>query len=207
MSASSSTTKTVSALLVAAVAWLAVGFQWYLTEESLTNFFSYFTILCNLLIAVTLTCATLLPGSGVGQYFSRVSVQTAVALYIFIVGLVYNLVLRGIWQFTGLQLLVDNVLHVVTPILYLLYWFLFVPKGRLHWRDSLDWVYFPLAYLVYSLIRGPMVHWYPYPFLNAGKLGYPAVFLNITVILVAFFVAGFVLIAINKALGKRNKPA
>ena len=29
----------------------------------------------------------------------------------------------------------------------------------------------PAAYLVYSLIRGPIVDWYPYPFLNPDEVG------------------------------------
>jgi hypothetical protein len=30
---------------------------------------------------------------------------------------------------------------------------------------------YPLAYLAYSLIRGPNVDWYPYPFLDPDEVG------------------------------------
>jgi hypothetical protein len=30
---------------------------------------------------------------------------------------------------------------------------------------------YPLAYLAYSLIRGPIVDWYPYPFLDPDEVG------------------------------------
>lgn len=123
--------------------------QLYLTDQSLTNFFSYFTVLCNLLIAVSLTFSSLAPTSVLGQFFSRFSVQSAIGLYIFIVCLVYNLVLRGILTFTGWQLFVDIMLHVVVPILYLLYWAFFRKRGALIWRDAVLWILFPLLYLIF----------------------------------------------------------
>ena len=103
--------------------------------------------------------------------FSRPTVHSAVALYIFIVGLVYNLVLRNLWAPTGSQLLADNLLHVVVPVLFILYWFIFIPKAVLQWKDGIPWLLFPLVYLVNSMLRGAFTNWYPYPFLNAGGIG------------------------------------
>lgn len=140
-----------------------------------------------------------------GRFFSRLSVQSAIGLYIFIVCLVYNLVLRGILTLTGWQLFVDTMLHVVVPVLYLLYWAFFRTKGTLKWQNGVIWILFPFFYLVYSLIRGPIVSWYPYPFLNAGKLGYNKVMLNIGVMLAIFLVAGLVLIFLTRLT--KNKSA
>ncbi len=190
--------------IVAATAWFAVLFQLYLTAGSIANFLSYFTVLCNLLVAVSLTVLVLMPSAKAGRFFSTLSVQTAIALYIFIVGLVYNLVLRGIWAPAGWQLVVDNLLHVVVPLLYVLYWALFRAKGSLQWRDGLYWLLFPLAYLLYSLIRGPLVQWYPYPFLDVAKLGYEKVLINILLMLALFLAAGLALIAANR-LVRSNK--
>lgn len=188
----------VYATALALIAWFCIGFQLYLTDESVANFFSYFTILCNLLIALSLSCSTFWPQSAAGQFFSRLSVQSAIALYIFIVSLVYNLVLRGIWVLTGWQLFLDNMLHVVIPVLYILYWLFFRSKGNLHWRDGVYWVLFPFFYLIYSLVRGSVINWYPYPFLNASKFGYGKVFVNIAAMLLVFLLAGLALIAITR---------
>lgn len=196
------TLQRASAVAVALIAWFCVGLQLYLTEESLANFFSYFTILCNLLIAVSLTASSLFPHTSLGVFFSKLSVQSAIALYIFIVSLVYNLVLRGIWVFSGWQLFVDNMLHVVVPILYFLFWLFFRTKGTLKWQDGVYWILFPLAYVIYSLVRGSFVNWYAYPFLNAAKQGYPQVFFNITIILAVFLVAGLTLIFITRSVKK-----
>ncbi len=194
--------KSIFGGLTAAAAWLAVLVQWALTTESFVNFLSYFTILCNLAIAVSLTLALGWPASAPGRYFSRAGVQAAIALYIFIVGLVYNTVLRSLQAFTGWQWLVDNALHVGVPALYVLYWLLFAPRGSLAWRHVWSWLGFPAAYLAYSLLRGPVAHWYAYPFLNAPRIGYARVFGNIGLMLACFLLAGLAFVALNRSLKK-----
>jgi hypothetical protein len=201
-----STGKNIFTLLLALIAWFGVGAQFYLTLQTpaqtgystlktVVNFFSYFTVLCNILVALTLT----LSFTGPGSFFARVSVQSAIALYIFIVGLVYNTVLRGVWKPEGLQLVVDNTLHVAVPLLYLIYWLLYTPKRILQWKDILPWLIFPAIYFAYSLARGPMADWYPYPFLDAVKHGYGKVAINSAFVLLAFLVVGLGLIALNRS--------
>jgi hypothetical protein len=196
--------KRICAITLSVITWFSVTLQLYLTDGSFFNFISYFTILSNILVAISLMASVLFPSTTLGKYFISIKVQSAIALYIFIVGMVYNLVLRGIWSPTGWQLVVDNLLHVAVPILYVLYWLIFVAKGTLNWLDGLAWAYFPLAYLIYSLVRGHFVKWYPYPFLDVSKLGYQKVFINSGFMVLAFVIVGFVLIGINKILGKKQ---
>lgn len=188
---------------VSTIAWVAVFIQLILRQGSIVNFLSYFTVLCNLLIAVSLTCSVFWPAFAIGKFFSRISVQSAIALYILIVGLVYNIVLRGIWVVTGLQWVVDNLLHVVVPVLYVLYWVVVTPKGSLKWKDGLYWTIFPTVYLIYSLVRGEAVGWYPYPFLDVLKHGYQQVVVNIVLMIAVFFGMGLLLIGLNRWMGKR----
>jgi nitrate/nitrite-specific signal transduction histidine kinase len=107
MDNSFSPAKKTAMYVIAIVPWFALAAQFYLilqtTNETgysnlktITNFFSYFTILSNLLIAIWLTSSLLSPSSRLGSFLSKIPVQSAIALYIFIVGLVYNLVLRGL---------------------------------------------------------------------------------------------------------------
>jgi len=195
----------VFAAMLALIAWTTVVMQFFFSEGTAANFFSFFTIQCNMLVAISCTCAAFFTGTAVGRFFTGLSTQTAIALYIFIVALVYNTVLRGLVPLSGWNLFLDTMLHVVIPILYLLYWSLMRPKGNLEYRNGLYWVIFPMAYLIYSLIRGSIVHWYPYPFLNADKSGYTQVSINVAVMIVVFFIAGLILIAITRKL--RNKEA
>ncbi len=199
--------------IIVLVAWLGIILQFYLilqttgatgysTRKLAINFFSYFTILSNLLVAVCLSSVLLSPRSMLGTFFSKIPVQSAIGVYIFIVGLVYNLVLRGILTLTGLNWIVDNILHVLVPVLYVLYWFVFTPKRSLQWKNILPWLIFPLFYLVYSLIRGPLAHWYPYPFLDTEKLGYGKVIVNSFFVLTAFLVVSLLLVAYNRSAKK-----
>lgn len=209
----SSRQKVVAGLL-AGITWFALILQLALmlnpavpagfsTFKSVINFFSYFTILSNLLVAVCLTAIVITPFSQAGRFFSKASVQSAITVYIFIVGLVYNLVLRSLWKPTGWQLVADNLLHVAVPLLFTLYWFFFIPSRSLQWKQLLPWLLFPALYLVYSLLRGEYVNWYPYPFLHAGDLGYGKVAINALAVLIAFVVVGAGVISINR-MGKEK---
>jgi len=195
--------KIIFAIILALFTWFCIILQFYISTDKFINIISYFTILSNSLIAISLSFSTFFPKTKLGVFFSQLSVKTAVALYIFIVFVVYNTVLRGVWKPTGWQLFLDNMLHVAIPILYILYWLFYVKKAKLNWKNGLYWLLFPFAYLIYSLIRGAFVNWYPYPFLNVAKLGYNQVIVNIIIMLFVFLISGSVLIAINnKSLKK-----
>ena len=196
-------------ILIAGMAWTALILQFPLMLNNgpatglsrsmlAVNYFSYFTILSNLLVALSLGISLLFPASSPGAFFSRVRVQSAIAVYIFIVGLVYNLVLRQIWSPSGLQLVIDNLLHVTVPLGYMLFWYFFTDRQLMPWSALLPWLVFPALYLLYSLIRGAFTAWYPYPFLNADKLGYLKVGINASGVLLAFLLTGAGLIALNR---------
>ncbi len=203
-------------ITIAILTWLALEWQLYImlgkapsagisTIKTIINFFSFFTILSNLLVAISLSAVLLTPSSRTGLFFSKITVQSAIAVYIFIVGLVYNLVLRNLWTPTGSQLLVDNLLHLIVPVLYVLYWIIFTPKKTLHWKNIFPWLIFPAIYLVYSLIRGAVVNWYPYPFIDAGTLSYGQLAINSMMVLAAILITGTAMIAFNRYANKKTE--
>ena len=139
------------------------------------NFFSYFTIESNLFAVVVL----ILSASALAQgMHSRplALLRGAATLYMVTTGIVFALLLAGI---EGAELTAvpwDNtVLHYIIPLALAVDWFIDLPKQRLTFRQAAVWLVFPMAYVVYSLIRGHFVHWYPYPFLNPNEHGYIAV--------------------------------
>jgi hypothetical protein len=193
--------------------WFALILQLYLviTHEvppgmhllgRIIRYFSFFTILSNLLVGISLTFLLVNPEAPLSGFFSRPSVQTAIALYISLVGLVYSILLREVWDPKGLQKVGDILLHDVVPVLYVLYWLIFTPKGLLQWKDALRWLIFPLAYLAYILFRGALSGIYPYPFLDVGSEGYPRVFLNIGLLLLALIGTGLLLIVVDQMMGR-----
>jgi hypothetical protein len=133
---------------------------------SLGNFFSYFTIESNLLaIAVLLAGGFLDPRSPRWAYL-----RGAATLYIVITGIVYAALLSG--QDVGaLAPWVNSALHQVIPLAMLADWACFRPWSRASSLAALGWLVYPLAYFAYSLIRGAVVHWYPYPFLDPRHPG------------------------------------
>ncbi|NYF88862.1 Pr6Pr family membrane protein [Tunturiibacter empetritectus] len=215
--AKTGTLKQASLILIAVIAWLAVLIQIVSAAKGtvadgrslilgVVNTLSYFTILTNLLVAMV-TTACFLRGDA-DSLLTRPSTQSAVALYIFVVGLIYTLLLRAIWSPTGLNAVLDTALHDVTPVLYVLYWFFFVPKGTLRWNLPLLWLVYPLLYVAYCILRGALTGFYPYHFADVTILGYPRALLNTALLLLGFWILGLLLVGIDHLLGKsRTDPA
>lgn len=191
-------------IIIALVTWAALLLQFYLQivnrttafSEAVIRYFSYFTILTNLLVAVSYT-SLLLKDRKSERFFKQPSVLTAVTVYILIVGFVYNLVLRSQWNPQGLQLLADNLLHTVTPLFALLYWIIYVPAKDISWKQTPAWMLYPLFYLVYVIIRGSFSNFYPYFFIDVSKLGYANAFTNALYVTAAFFIVALALIWIG----------
>jgi hypothetical protein len=163
------------------------------------NFFSYFTVLTNILVLAAFGAVWLSPESRAGRFFGRPQVRTAIAIYIAVVGAVYFLILRHTWQPEGLRWLADAILHYATPLLFVLDWLLFVPKGRLRWANLRSWLLYPLGYAAYSLARGALTGWYPYPFIDVNALGYGRTLQNMVFFVAVFVLIGALVIAVDRA--------
>jgi hypothetical protein len=98
--------------LIAVVGWLSLALQFILqmtnpvapepgVAERFVRFFSYFTVSTNIIVAITATAIGFFPLTKFGKFFSRPTVQAAVASYISIVGIVYSLFLRTVWDPQG----------------------------------------------------------------------------------------------------------
>ncbi|RYE17767.1 MAG: hypothetical protein EOP45_15200 [Sphingobacteriaceae bacterium] len=201
---------------IAVIAWLAVIWQFFISVPNylakgrslggaIIQLLSYFTIESNLLIAISLTAILLLPKSKISRFFSKISTATAIAVYIFIVSLVYNLVLRPFWHPKGVYQTDDELLHVVVPVLYILYWGFLLPKQSLTWKQLPGWLLFPFLYLIYILIRGAFFGFYPYFFLDVKSYGYLQVIINSVVLLVLFSLFCALFIGIGKLFSKKNQ--
>ncbi|MFJ7212401.1 Pr6Pr family membrane protein [Amycolatopsis sp. NPDC098790] len=138
------------------------------------NLLSFFTIDSNLLVAVT--SALVAFGRARGKLFTVLMLDALVG--IIVTGIVYQVALAGLYELHGLSLFSDTMLHKVTPILFVLGWLLAAPRGVLTW-PAVGWsLLYPLAWLAFTLPRGALTGFYPYPFVDAGALGYGQVALN-----------------------------
>ena len=66
----------------------------------------------------------------------------------------------------------NTLLHYIMPIVVILDWLLLAPDRPIAYRSALVWLGFPLAYLAYSLVRGSIANWCPYPFMDPSHHGY-----------------------------------
>lgn len=181
------------------IAQLVLTFQHSQTEttETLVRFFSYFTILTNTLVAV-FASAQLFSKSPQGGFFGHANTQTAITMYITIVGLVFNLVLRGLAKEGIMQAILSDLLHSVIPLLMIAYWWRYVDGQQTSYKSIPIWLIYPAVYAIYTLLRGPFATWYPYPFMNVTKLGYPIVLRNSGILVLAFLFFSFFFVFLGK---------
>jgi len=193
--------------------WFALLAQLYLiivnnaapVIEAVVRYFSFFTILTNIIAALCLSKLLLNANKDDHSFLTRPDTLAAVTVYISVVGIVYNLILRFTWQPQGLQFFVDELLHAVLPILFISYWLLFVPKNTLKWSASLLWLIYPFFYLLFILLRGSCSGFYPYPFVDVNKLGYNKVLLNSFYLLIVFLMLSLLLIGSGKLIQNHRK--
>jgi hypothetical protein len=195
--------------LSALTVWAGVLLQFYVSTQVLgqghvagyVKYISFFTTLGNILAALSLSTLCIPLNIRVWKFFSRTTVRSAVAVYIIVVAVAYSVLLRHLWNPEGIQYVADVILHDISPVLYVIAWIFFVPKGTLHWKNTLVWLLFPLVYFIYILTRGAFFQVYPYPFLDAGRLGYQAVLINALALLTVFVVLGFMVVFVDRKIG------
>lgn len=139
------------------------------------NFFGYFTIQSNLLIAgsFALTAAVSLAAIKSPPWLDVV--RGATATYMATTGIVYNLLLANgplgdfnvAWS--------NDILHRVIPIFAVLEFVLLGDRGPIPWRRVWFFLIYPVVWLIVILIRGQS--FVPYPFLNTVTIGWGAVIL------------------------------
>lgn len=151
----------------------------------LVRLFSYFTIQSNVLVLAMTALLVARPGRD-GRAWRVLHLDAL--LGIAITGIVFALVLAPLGQPSGVAGLVNIAFHYVSPIAVLAGWLLFGPHGRVEPR-TVAWAFvWPAAWIAYTFAHGAASGWYPYPFLDAAELGYPAALRNTAIVLVAALV-------------------
>lgn len=195
-----------AALGVVALAWIPVR-NIGVDTFSIANYFSYFTILSNVLaVTVLLVGAVVDPQTVRWQLF-----RGATTLYMVITGIIYAVLLADVdVQLTDRW--INDTLHRYLPLVILLDWMINPPRTPIGDRRSVTWLWFPLTYGVYTLIRGPIVDWYPYPFIDPRVQGYWQMAIGLVVLLLAFVLMALAVNAAGRLAGRwryggRTRPA
>ncbi|WP_051973168.1 Pr6Pr family membrane protein [Cryobacterium sp. MLB-32] len=142
---------------------------------AIVNFFSYFTVQSAIAAILVLIMAGVMavrqPRDPAWLDMARAMITT----YILVSGVVYAII---VMQSAGANYSIavpwsSQILHFWIPTLALADWIIDPFKARVPWR-YLGWVIvFPVLWLVFTLVRGPIAGWYPYFFLDSRQVSGP----------------------------------
>lgn len=196
----------VAATLIAQLVLLFVGGQDVNTASAaapvslpttLLRFFSYFTVQSNLLVLAAAITLVIDPRrDGAVWRVLRLDALLGIA----VTGVVSATLLAGLIHPVGIGVWINIGFHQFSPAWTLAGWLLLGPRPRIDLR-TVGWAFaWPVAWLAYTMAHGALTGWYPYPFLNADKLGYGQVGITLVVILGAALATAFLLRAIERWL-------
>lgn len=163
----------------------------------LVRLFSAFTILSNIIVLVTAILLVIRPLRD-GRLWRVVRLDAL--LSIVITGVVYAVVLAPQVNLTGWAFVITVGFHYLSPWLTLAAWLLFGPRPRFTW-STVAWAFvWPTAWVLYTFIHGSISGWFPYPFLDVTKLGFPGAALNSLMVLVVAIVFAVLLKLVDRVL-------
>lgn len=165
----------------------------------LVRFVSYLTIWSNALVAWS--AGTLAFGLDRDTRWWRALRLDAIVIC-FGGGVVHFFFLRPLLDLHGADLVADKLLHTVVPLLAVIGWVWFGPRGRAGRADLVPFLVVPFVWLGYTLLRGAFVDWYPYPFLDVLEHGYGVVLLNVAGITCFLVGLAFLAFALDERLSR-----
>jgi len=200
---------TALAVLVGLVVQLSVsagltGTRFGSTGSRIFNVFCYFTVQSNVLVGITTgLLAMRLDRTSTAFRVLRLAGLIGIA----VTGVVFHVALAHLQDLEGSAAVADFLLHTVVPVLAVVGWLAFGPRGQVTWRVAALAVLFPVLWLIFALIRGALIDFYAYPFIDVRTHGYPRVLLNSALVAVLFFVLAAAAIAADRRLARLGKGA
>ena len=199
--------------LIATYRWLfglltlvALVFQFSVSSQkpgfNSLNFFGFFTNLGNLFAAVVFLGGAIGPSAPTSSKLDLL--RGAAVLCMALTGVVFTLLLSDV----DILVLpsVNIVVHYLMPAVVVADWVVDPPQAQLAMRQGLRWLGIPLAFVVYSLVRGRFIHWYPYPFLSPDVVGYRGVFIYCACMFIGLVVLTWGIVAVGNALRRGRTP-
>lgn len=196
---------TALAVLVGLIVQLAVsanltGSRFTSLGSRLFNVFCYFTVQSNILVGIT---TGLLAWQLHRPSTAFRVLRLAGLIGITVTGIVFHIALSGLQDLKGSAAFADFVLHTLVPVLAVIGWLLFGPRRMISWPVAALADLFPAGWLIFALIRGALIGFYAYPFIDVDTLGYPRVLLNSALVAALFFVLAALAIGLDRLLSGR----
>jgi len=175
--------------------------QFRTPTERAFNTFTFFTIQSNLIVGVTTALLALKPSRS-GIVFATARLTGVVAITV--TGIVYHVALGNLLDLQGWDQLGNQLVHTVVPVLAVAGWLMFGPRELTSARAVRWSLVFPVCWLAFTLIRGAMVNWYPYPFIDVTKIGYGGAILNCVWVSLLLLGLAAAATAVDRGLGRRG---
>lgn len=201
-------TRTVFGLLrlsAAAICLVALihRMAWGLASHTIAsqNFFAYLTNQSNLAFVVLLTIAGVLALRRARDPRWLTVALALVLTWTITAGLVFAIL---VWQagVRGIRIDVpwsDQVLHFYLPAVTVAAWALAPGHRAVPWRVVPITLVYPVLWGVATLIRGPLIGWYPYYFLDPRQVSGPPEFvISCAVALASFSIVATALVLISR---------
>lgn len=161
----------------------------------MVRFFSYFTIQSN--IVVLLAALAVVKGKPLDDPWWR-TLRLASLVGITVTGIVYMTILAGDADLQGLSQVANYMLHYVGPPLTVFAWLIYGPWPAMTLSDIPRTLIWPLLWVAYTLIRGAIVDWYPYPFIDVELHGYGKVSVNILAITIFAIALSLIFVGLSR---------
>jgi len=188
--------------LSAGLRWLTaaailVAIVWQVQDRLVHNvfrpgeYFAYFTIQSSMIAAVTLAVAGWWRLGGYPETLLLARVRLSVVCYSSVTAIVYNALLRGLPPAAAdagyhWPVIPNEILHVWAPLLIALDFVITASSARLRWRSVFAVLLYPVAWILFSVVRGLATNWWPYWFLNPTEPGGVVGMLNYVVGIAVF---------------------
>jgi hypothetical protein len=161
---------------------LVARYIWGLDTASFApgNFFAYLTIQSNIAFLVVCVVGGIVAVKSTADPPWLTNLHAVVLSWILVAGIVFAILVQQAGE-RGFRLEVpwsDQVLHFWLPACALLEWIISRGRGRSQWRMISLTVGYPVIWGGITLVRGAVVGWYPYFFLDPDQVTDPFEFVT-----------------------------
>jgi hypothetical protein len=181
------------ALAIVCLVSLVSRFMWGLGSATFqaSNFFGYLTMQSNISFTVISVVAAIVALTRADDPDWLTTVRTAVLAFTVSSGVIFAILVQQSGA-RGFSLVVpwsDQVLHFWLPAFALIEWIAAPGRGKAPWTTVTFAVIFTVVWGILTLIRGAIVGWYPYFFLDPNQVSSLWELAYLSAIAIAFIAA------------------
>ncbi len=172
-------------IVVQLVATASLSSGFFDTQQGrVLSVFAYFTVQSNIIVMVTSALLAVRVGRK-PEWFWVLRLDGVLCIAVTFV--VFRLALKDLQDLQGAAATADFLLHTASPVLCVIGWLAFGPRGRTSWRVVQLSTVFPLAWLAFALTLQQLTGGFSlYPFLDVADHGWARVLLNAAIVAVFF---------------------